>query len=65
MAAERRRGRRRRGPEVPADGKDISIEDLMAEAKKEGTINTIALPPDWANYGEIMVDLPVEVRPRA
>jgi putative spermidine/putrescine transport system substrate-binding protein len=40
--------------EVPADGKDISIEDLMAEAKKEGTINTIALPPDWSNYGEVM-----------
>jgi putative spermidine/putrescine transport system substrate-binding protein len=41
-------------PEVPASGADISIEDLTAAAKDEGTINTIALPPDWANYGEIM-----------
>lgn len=38
----------------PASGKDISIEDLTAAAKDEGTLNTIALPPDWANYGEIM-----------
>ncbi len=28
--------------------------DLIAAAKKEGKLNTIALPPDWANYGEIM-----------
>jgi putative spermidine/putrescine transport system substrate-binding protein len=27
---------------------------ILAAAKKEGAINTIALPPDWANYGEIM-----------
>jgi putative spermidine/putrescine transport system substrate-binding protein len=27
---------------------------ILTEAKKEGAINTIALPPDWANYGEIM-----------
>jgi putative spermidine/putrescine transport system substrate-binding protein len=25
---------------------------LIARAKKEGHLNTIALPPDWANYGE-------------
>jgi putative spermidine/putrescine transport system substrate-binding protein len=30
------------------------MSDLIAAAKKEGTLNTIALPPDWANYGEIM-----------
>jgi putative spermidine/putrescine transport system substrate-binding protein len=30
------------------------MEDLIAAAKDEGRINTIALPPDWANYGEIM-----------
>ena len=41
-------------PQVPASGADISIGDLTAAAKDEGTINTIALPPDWANYGEIM-----------
>lgn len=28
--------------------------DLLAAAKREGGLNTIALPPDWANYGEIM-----------
>ncbi len=27
---------------------------LVAAAKKEGTLNVIALPPDWANYGEII-----------
>jgi len=30
------------------------MAELVAEAKKEGKLNTIALPPDWANYGEIM-----------
>ena len=25
-----------------------------AAAKKEGRLNTIALPPDWANYGEVI-----------
>ena len=27
---------------------------LVKAAKKEGHLNTIALPPDWANYGELM-----------
>jgi putative spermidine/putrescine transport system substrate-binding protein len=27
---------------------------LVKAAKKEGKLNTIALPPDWANYGEMM-----------
>src|ERR687896_489741 len=40
--------------EVPASGTDISMEDLIAAAKDEGRLNTIALPPDWANYGEVM-----------
>jgi len=30
------------------------MEDLIAAAKKEGKLNTIALPPDWANYGKMM-----------
>lgn len=30
------------------------MENLVAAAKKEGTLNVIALPPDWANYGAIM-----------
>jgi len=34
------------GPAAPAA--------LVAAAKKGGQLNTIALPPDWANYGEIL-----------
>jgi putative spermidine/putrescine transport system substrate-binding protein len=30
------------------------LDALVAEAKKEGQLNVIALPPDWANYGEII-----------
>ena len=27
---------------------------MVAQARKEGRLNVIALPPDWANYGEII-----------
>ena len=37
----------------PLRGKDVSMAELIAEAKKEGKINVIALPDDWANYVEI------------
>jgi putative spermidine/putrescine transport system substrate-binding protein len=30
------------------------MKGLVAAAKKEGTLNVIALPPDWANYGAII-----------
>jgi putative spermidine/putrescine transport system substrate-binding protein len=30
------------------------MDALVAAAKKEGKLNVIALPPDWANYGEIL-----------
>ncbi len=30
------------------------MEQLVAAAKKEGALNVIALPPDWANYGEVI-----------
>ncbi|HEX2213560.1 MAG TPA: extracellular solute-binding protein [Mycobacterium sp.] len=30
------------------------MEGLIAAAKKEGELNVIALPPDWANYGAII-----------
>jgi putative spermidine/putrescine transport system substrate-binding protein len=30
------------------------MADLIAAAKKEGELNVIALPHDWANYGEII-----------
>ena len=38
----------------PLRGKSVSMKELIAQAKKEGHLNTIALPPDWANYGEMM-----------
>lgn len=31
-----------------------SMDALVAAAKKEGTLNVIALPEDWANYGKIL-----------
>src|SRR4051812_9529751 len=30
------------------------MDKLVAAAKKDGQLNVIALPPDWANYGEII-----------
>ncbi|GAA1837337.1 ABC transporter substrate-binding protein [Microlunatus capsulatus] len=30
------------------------MDALVAAAKAEGRLNVIALPPDWANYGEII-----------
>ncbi|GIF69483.1 ABC transporter substrate-binding protein [Asanoa ishikariensis] len=30
------------------------LDKLVEAAKKEGALNVIALPPDWANYGEII-----------
>ena len=30
------------------------LDALVAAAKAEGELNVIALPPDWANYGEII-----------
>ena len=42
------------GSTLPATGAGVSMKELVSEAKKEGHINTIALPPDWANYGEII-----------
>src|SRR5215475_14023274 len=38
----------------PLHGKDISMAELVKQAKKEGKLNVIALPHDWANYGEII-----------
>src|SRR3712207_2034550 len=46
------------GPSVarrpPLRGSQVKFAELVRQAKREGAINTIALPPDWANYGEIM-----------
>ena len=30
------------------------MDALVKAAQKEGTLNVIALPPDWANYGNII-----------
>jgi putative spermidine/putrescine transport system substrate-binding protein len=30
------------------------MDALVAAAKKEGELNVIALPPDWANYGKLI-----------
>ncbi|NEK57443.1 extracellular solute-binding protein [Geodermatophilus sabuli] len=30
------------------------LDALVAAAEAEGTLNVIALPPDWANYGEMI-----------
>ncbi len=30
------------------------MDALVAAAKKEGQLNVIALPPNWANYGEVI-----------
>jgi putative spermidine/putrescine transport system substrate-binding protein len=38
----------------PLKGRGFSLKEMIKEAKKEGRLNTIALPPDWANYGEVM-----------
>jgi putative spermidine/putrescine transport system substrate-binding protein len=32
------------------------MSKLIAAAKQEGTLNVIALPPTWANYGSIIAD---------
>lgn len=37
----------------PVRGKDVSFATLLKEAKKEGALNVIALPDDWANYIEV------------
>src|SRR3954451_3610030 len=34
------------------------LKALVAAAKKEGHLNTIALPPDWANYKEALHNFP-------
>ena len=38
----------------PMIGRLAKLSDIVAAAKKEGRLNVIALPPDWANYGEMI-----------
>ena len=37
---------------LTADG--LPMKELIRRAKKEGHVNLIALPPDWANYGGVL-----------
>ncbi|MFF6832536.1 ABC transporter substrate-binding protein [Streptomyces sp. NPDC012438] len=38
-----------------ASAKDLGgLDALAAAARKEGALHVIALPPDWANYGELI-----------
>ena len=46
--------RKRALKDPPMLGRTITLKEFVAEAKKEGRLNVIALPPDWANYGEII-----------
>ena len=39
--------------EAPAGGA-ANMDELIAAAKEEGTLTTIALPHDWCNYGEVI-----------
>jgi len=39
------------GGELPIS---IPLDELITKAKEEGQLTTIALPHDWANYGEII-----------
>lgn len=42
-------------PATATSAKDLGgMDSLVAAAEKEGALNVIALPPDWANYGEII-----------
>lgn len=49
------------GAAIAADAKTAAsaadfggMDGLIAAAKAEGELNVIALPPDWANYGEMI-----------
>ena len=55
-AARSRARRAAEGARGPADPRNArrTWPQLVAAAKKEGQLNVIALPPDWANYGEII-----------
>jgi putative spermidine/putrescine transport system substrate-binding protein len=43
------------GAATAASAADLGgMDALVTAAKEEGQLNVIALPPDWANYGEII-----------
>lgn len=42
------------GADLLASGESIPLDTLTEMAQGEGSLTTIALPHDWANYGEII-----------
>jgi putative spermidine/putrescine transport system substrate-binding protein len=44
----------RLGQSEALTGDGVPLKKLIAAAKKEGQLNVIALPHDWANYGQII-----------
>lgn len=40
--------------ETSAEAVPAGMEELVAAAQAEGTLNVIALPRDWCNYGEVI-----------
>lgn len=42
------------GMDYLASGESIPMDVLLGKAQEEGSLTTIALPHDWANYGEII-----------
>jgi putative spermidine/putrescine transport system substrate-binding protein len=42
------------GADLLASGNSIPMDQLLPAAQAEGQLTTIALPHDWANYGEII-----------
>ncbi|MFB6810768.1 ABC transporter substrate-binding protein [Streptomyces sp. NPDC056387] len=48
-------GKSKKQPGAATSVADLGgMDALVAAAQKEGQLNVIALPPDWANYGEII-----------
>lgn len=45
-------------PEV--DYNEMSLEDLIAQAKEEGEVNSVGMPDTWANWVETWEDLEAE-----
>jgi putative spermidine/putrescine transport system substrate-binding protein len=43
-----------------ADLNSMSLEQIVAEAKKEGQVNSVGMPDSWANWGETWADLKSE-----
>lgn len=41
-------------PQAPANADDPALAELIKAAKAEGELTVIALPRDWANYGEVL-----------